>query len=148
MHLYVIIALNLSVLLTFMFPRTFISPPLFMSENSRLCFLFKGPTIPPSTNILCGHALYHCRCHIQSDYLWLVFLCLLPIHHVCTRHALTWCTRFFSLQRYRLSLEGSLLPFRLSSTMPFYISIVGFLKPTWLISSFFMYTLYPSTHRN
>ena len=99
MPLFVIIALRLSILLTFMFSKTLLFPPLFMSENSRLSFLFKGPTTPPSANVLCEHALYHCQCHIQSDYLWLVFPCLLPIHHVCTRHASTWCTRFFFLSK-------------------------------------------------
>ena len=47
---------------------------------------------PPYASVLRKYALSRCLCHIQSDYVRLVFFfffCLILIYQVCTWHAST-----------------------------------------------------------
>lgn len=113
---------------------------------------------PSSADALCEHALNNRQSHFSSNYVWPIFSCFFSFHPACTRHAATQvmlqlesCLPHFFLEVQAL-IRGELddIPTSLYGVhllLSLYISIVGFSKLPWLISTFFTYSFYSSTHR-
>ena len=143
---FMIAALRSSVLSTSMHSWKLFSLPSSMSEGGKLYFLFREPItlikyrMQTSTQSLSVS-------HLDWPRMTSLFLFspnLSGVYLVVS----TWCSHsFFFLGTTGWELDAILISlYGASRAFPSYISIAGFTKPIWLLTIFFTYTFYLSTH--